>query len=458
MYFADLQGFVAKLEDDDELVRVKAQVDPYLETAAIINLACKSTGDHRALLFENVKGSNIPLAANLFGSTKRAAMALGVADVEVLAKRLRDDLTPCSDVRSGPALAKLIGNVDANSVKSATPLCFNSYAIKQGLDALPALHSWPGDGGRYLTLGQVFTQHPDSKQQNCGMYRVQILDKQTALVRCHPGSGGGAHLQAWQAQGKAMPVAIVLGGPPALTWCAGVALPDQVSEIEFIHYLSGHQVALSKCQCSDICVPSTAEIVIEGSVGPGEEQLEGPFGNHTGYYSPPAPAAVMKVKRVLMRDAAVYPCTVVGPPPMENMYLAQAAERIMLPLLQHDYPWVVDVHMPLEGIYHRAAFVSIDVSDTATAEIARALWQSSLLRNSRLLVLLDKESDLRRNSGIYWRIVNAGPWGDSVFIEGEKMIIDARRLSRLAEVQPDQKIQAKLIARWRELGLGSLRL
>jgi 4-hydroxy-3-polyprenylbenzoate decarboxylase len=455
MYFTDLQGFINHLEEVDELLRVKASVDPHLETAAIINQVCKGAGNKRALLFENVKGSEIPLVANLFGSQQRVAMALGVNDIAQLAKRLREDLSFSNEKNSAQALAKLAQNSNSETVCSNIAPCFAIDVSAQGLEALPALQSWPDDGGRYLTLGQIFTSDPDNGQQNCGMYRIQILAKHTALIRCHPGSGGGSHMAAWHARGKAMPVAIVLGGPPVLTWCAGISLPESVSEIEFAGYLTGQSISMTKCQGSDLCVPSNAEIVIEGHILPGEEQLEGPFGNHTGYYVPASPAPVVRVKSVYMREGAVYPCTVVGPPPMENMYLAQAAERLLLPLLQHDYPWIVDIHMPLAGIYHRAAMVAVDAANMPVEEISKALWQSMLLRNSRLIVLLDKDCDLHQRSNVYWRVINADSWTKSVWMDGDKIVVDARRSPQKPVVRPDRNTLNKVMKRWQEFDLGS---
>ena len=391
MYFADLRRFITHLEEVGDLIRVKVSVDPYLETAAIVKQVCKGAGNKQALLFESVKGSKIPLAANLFGTKERAAMAFGVDDVEQLAKKLRNDLSFSNEENSAKALAKITQKSKSETVCSAVAPCFAIDISEQGLNALPALHSWPDDGGRYLTLGQVFTHDPDSGQQNIGMYRIQIKDKVTALIRCHLGSGGGSHMAAWHARGEAMPVAIVLGGPPVLTWCAGISLPANVSEIDFASYLTGQSISMTQCQDSDLFVPANAEIVIEGYISPEDEQLEGPFGNHSGYYVPASPAPVVRVKSVYMREGAVYPCTVVGPPPMENMYLAQAAERLLLPLAQYDHPWIVDIHMPLEGVYHRAAMVSVDATKVPVEEIGKSLWQSLLLRNSRLIILLDKE-------------------------------------------------------------------
>ncbi len=453
MYFADLQSFLAHLDKHDNLATVKVAVDPYLEIAAIVDRVCKSPGNTRALLFEHVKGYKLPLAANLFGSQQRVALALGFADIEERACRLRNDLRAYNGVAAGQALAQLTATCASEIISPRTAPCFKKDVSKSGLDGFPALHSWPGDGGRYLTLGQVFTRHPGSGRLNCGMYRVQILDKHTALLRCHSGSGGGAHMAAWHEQGKAMPLAIALGGPPALTWCAGTSLPDEVSELEFLSYLNGQAISVSQCQNSDLQVPTCSEIVIEGYIKPGEEKTEGPFGNHTGYYTPAAPAPMIRITSVFTRESAVYPCTVVGPPPMENMYLAQAAERLMLPLLQHDHPWIIDIHMPLQGIYHRAALVSVDAPQISMQDLGKALRQTLLLRNSRLIVLLDKDTDLREFSKIYWRLVNADSWVKSVLIDSEKMTIDARSVSQAEKVRPEQAMLNQVIKRWQEFSL-----
>jgi len=431
MYFTDLQKFINHLEATDGLTRVKDQVDPYLEVSGIVNRACKESANNRALLFEDVKGTTIPLIVNAFGSTHRTASALGVDFIETLANKLKLDLDKSTEKESGKALRDLIqakGNleeIDEGHLKSYLQ-CGN------GLHDLPVLHSWPEDGGRYITLGQVFTQDPDSKMQNCGIYRLQVVDEQTALIRFHPGSGGGDHLQAWHARGVAMPIAVVLGGPPALTWCAGLSLPSGVTETSFVSYLTGHSIDLGRCRNSDILVPANAEIVIEGLVAPDDASDEGPFGNHTGYYTDVSPAPVVKIQNVYRKESAVYPCTVVGPPPMENVYLAHANERILLALLQHDFPWVVDVHLPLEGIYHRAALVSIDEYGKSAAEINQSLRQSKLLKNSRLIILLDRDCDLHDFREVYWRVINADCWERNELLEGR--MIDARKSTKRSRI------------------------
>ncbi len=282
------------------------------------------------------------------------------------------------------------------------------------------------------------------------MYRLQIVDDHKALLRCHSGSGGARHIKAWHKSGKAMPVAIALGGAPALTWAAGLPLPEDVSEVDFVRYLADIDLPMSYCSCSSLQVPAAAEIVIEGDIEPGDEMLEGPFGNHTGYYSTPSLAPVVKIQSIRMRPNAIYPCTVVGPPPMENSFMAAAAERLLLQLLQYDHPWVTDVHMPKEGIYHRAAVVAISSqSKLALVEIRKALTSSQLLKNSRLLVLMDEGVCIDDMRQVYWKVINNLKCSH----QGDGVIVDARSPDGVLQVHHDPVIEALVSERWREYGL-----
>lgn len=447
----DLHKYLAALDQAGELSRVTCPVDAQYEVAAIINAVCKSQ-TRRALLFEHVSGYNLPLAANLFGSPRRMSMALGVADGAELSGRLRRDLAASPESSSELALQRIVAAGPA-AAREEDP-CLACDITDQGLAALPAISCWPGDGGRYLTLAQVFTCHPDTREVNCGMYRVQLLDRDRALLRCHPGSGGAAHLAAWRARGKAMPVAIALGGPPVMTWLAGVPLPAGVTEQAFASYLTGQPLRMTTCRAVPLAVPADAEIVIEGWVTPGEESIEGPFGNHTGWYAPAAPAPVVRVAKVSMRDGAIYPCTLVGPPPMENAWLGQFTAQLLLPLLQHDHPWVADLHLPAEGLYHRAAMVAIAPDCALTQdEIGQALRQSLLLKNARLLVLLDRDAALRDAGQVYWRLLNAPGWPGFCRTRGEQVVLDARTPAGYRPVVADAPVLAKVKARWTEYGI-----
>lgn len=449
----DLRQFISLLEERGELARIQVPVNPELEAAAIIDRASKGEDGGMALLFSSVTGTSLPLVANLFSSSNRIALALGVDTIEQLSSRLHRDLAASGRDTSADALLQLTGAPDWQAVEEDRPTCFSQDLSAQGLRALPALRAWPRDGGRYLTLGQVFTRHPDTAAANCGMYRLQIVDRQTALLRCHPGSGGGAHLHAWHARGAAAPVSVVLGGPPLLTWVAGMSLPENIDEVAFAGYLSRRPLVMARCRSNDLRVPAAAEIVIEGHVHPGETELEGPFGNHTGRYAPASPAPVLRVERVWARPDAICPATLVGPSPRESAQLALAAKQLLLPLLQLDSPWVKEVHLPIEGIHHRAALVAVAGCEIPLEEISRQLWQSALLRNSRLLILLDQENHVHACSQAYWRMINAAPWEESVLIDAGRMVIDARSPTQGAEVSPDEATVQRVTERWAEFGL-----
>ncbi|MBW2476858.1 MAG: UbiD family decarboxylase [Deltaproteobacteria bacterium] len=449
----NLKSFITLLEEADELVRVSTLVDPYLEISTIINRVSKGAARCRALFFEQVKGSEIPLVANLFGSLTRVGWALGTTDLKALVKQFSRDLAETGDEDAHAALAKLVAK-PLWLPEPAEAHWLDQDLSAQGLTSLPVLQSWPGDGGRYITLGQVFTLHPEHGPQNCGMYRVQVINPENALIHWRPESGGAMHMQAWHARGKAMPVAIALGGPPVMTWAAGLPLPAGISEADLAGYITGSPLGFAACQTSDLCVPATAEVVIEGTIPPGQTRLEGPFGNHTGRYAPPTEAPVINVLQIYCQEHAVYPCTVVGPPPMEDLFLAKATERLMLPMLQHDYPWVQDVHMPLEGIFHRAAVVSVESSTAGSVrDIAESLWSSILLKNARLLVLVSAGEKLDDPSHVYWRLVNAADWSKHVLLDGSKLVIDARSQPGAAEVKADPAVLHRVLQRWQDYGL-----
>ena len=450
----DLQEFLILLEQVGELSRVRCPVDADLEVSAIINAVCKERGGGKALLFENVKGAVLPLAANLFGSARRMEMALGTGMLAAAEQKLRADLAMTGAESATAALRMLVSPDRLQAVLVVDAPCFAREVTDRGLEALPALRAWPGDGGRYLTLGQVVTRHPDTGVENCGMYRLQIAGRDRVLLRCHPGSGGAEHLQAWHQRGEAMPVAIALGGPPILTWLAGLPLPEGVTETSFAGYLNDRPLRLGRCRETGLAVPAAAEIVIEGWVHPTEELPEGPFGNHTGRYVPASPAPVIRVTRISLRQAAVCPCTLVGPPPMENRHLAEQAAHILLPLLQFDHPWVSALYLPPESIYHRAAMVAVaDDCGLSAADIGRALRSSLLLKNARLLVVLDSDTPLHDAHQVFWRVINAGPWPPLHHSDGGRVILDARTPAGEQRVAVADHTGRFIAQRWREYGL-----
>jgi len=447
----DLMTFVRLLEQADQLTRISVAVDPNLELAAIVDRVCKGAGPGRALLFEDVRGSALPVATNLFGSMERVAWALGTTDLAGLAQRLERDLQATGASDGIMALEQICARDEWQPVLVSRPAWQEHDLSNEGLAALPQVVAWPGDGGPYLTLAQVYTRHPDGGPLNCGMYRIQCHDRCTATIRCRPGSGAADHLAAWQERNRAMPVAIALGGPPSLCWAAGAPLPAAVEETAFCSYLTGQRLAMSHCQASDLLVPATAEVVIEGLVEPGALKLEGPFGNHTGSYDSAAAAPLLLVQTVHARDGALLPWTLVGPPPMENLWLARATECLFLPLVKWVLPAVRALHLPASGIFHRAALVTIDPADDRPfAEIAGALWGTLLLQGSRLLVIGVSDHDPDDVEQVFWRTLNRVDWERDLLLVDGRLAIDARHLPVGAPVHTDPATCAKVLARWSE--------
>jgi 4-hydroxy-3-polyprenylbenzoate decarboxylase len=454
VYPEDLREFLQRLEQADQLRRISVPVDPQLELAAIIDRVCKGSGGGRALLFEQVVGGRMPVAANLFGSPERVGWALGTTELELLAARLAGDLTATGEHAGGRALAVLAKAPEWQPVLNARPPCREVDHSALGLEVFPAIKAWPKDGGTFLTLPQVYSRHPDGEAQNCGMYRIQCHDRHTATVRCRPGSGAGRHLAAWHERGMAMPVAVALGGAPILSWAASAPLPDDVGETAFCGYLLGTRLTMSRCLTSDLLVPATAETVIEGVIEPGDFRREGPFGNHTGGYDGEAVAPVLRVLRVHARHEAIFPWTLVGPPPMENIQLMRASEQLFLPLVRMALPTLRGLHLPSEGIFHRAALITVDPSEERPlTELAGILNKTLLLRESRLLVIGVADHDPHDPAAVFWRALNRVDWSRDLLVDNGRLAIDARRLPAGEVVRGDARVMQKVLDRWREYAI-----
>ncbi len=449
----DLREFLALLETAGELRSIAAEVDPNLEIAAITDRVCKSPGGGPALRFERPKGFSVPVLTNLFGSPRRMALALGIPNLDVLASRLRSSLEEAGPGSGLECLAKLLAEPAWQPRTVAKGPCHDTVQPLPDVCGLPVLHSWPGDGGRYLTLPQVFTRHPDTGAQNCGMYRLQVFGP--ARLGLHLGLHADArrHLAAWHGRREPMPVAVALGGPPALTFAAGIPLPAGVAETSLAGFLQGAPLDLVACPSSGLRVPASAEFVIEGEVLPGMTRLEGPFGNHTGAYVPAAPAPLVQVTAVSGRRQPLYPCTVVGPPPMEDCWLAKAAERLLLPVLQQDFPELVDWNLPLEGIFHGGALVAANCPPGKGGELLKRLRRHPLLIRSRLLVLFDGHVDVRKPAACYWRAINLLDPELDLRIEEGRLDLDATGSDRGTEVGPAAATLRLVEARWRDYGL-----
>lgn len=450
----DLRRFIELLEERGELVRIGAEVDPVLEIAAITDRVCKSPGGGRALFFEKVSGHDLPVLTNLFGSHRRTAWTLGVDEVEEPAGRLAARLAGTPGAGADERLRRLLGSLEGEPCRAARGACREELWPQPDLTRLPALKGWPGDGGRFLTLPLVFTRDPETGERNCGMYRMQIFDPGSAGMHWRPNSDGFRHFRAWQQRGERMPVAVALGGDPALIYAAGAPLPEGADEVAFAGFLRRQPVAMVPCLNSDLEVPAAAEIILEGFVEPGQCRPEGPFGNHTGFYVPPQPVPVFHVTVVTSRRDPLYPCTVVGPPPMENGYLAKATERLFLPLLQLDFPEIVDINLPMATIFHGCALVAVDRHRVRSpGELIRRLWRTGFFRSSRLLVLLDGKEDVRDPARAYWRVVNLIDPGRDLIVEEGKIGIDATGPGKGDEVRADPAVLARVSRRWPEYGI-----
>jgi 4-hydroxy-3-polyprenylbenzoate decarboxylase len=447
----DLRSFLASLEDRGELHRVTAEVDPRLEIAAITDRVSKGVGGGRALLFERVRGHRFPVATNLFGSRQRTAWALGVEAVETIAARLGRELgtaTGSADERLQAVLAR----PEFAPLPATEAPCREITEPTADFSLLPALQAWPGDGGRFITLPQVFTRDPETGEPNCGMYRMQIFDGSTAGLHWRPGSDAARHHAAWRRRGKNMPVAVALGGDPALTYAAGTPLPPGIDEVAYAGFLRGTPVAMTPCRSCDLAVPAGAEFVIEGYVEPGEERLDGPFGNHTGSYAPPEPCPVFHLTGITRRREPIFPCTLVGPPPMEDCWLAKAGERLLLPLLRIDFPEIVDLNFPIETIFHGCALLSVRTAAGGGRELLRSLWKSRFFRSSRLLVLVAEGVDVQNPAQVYWQAVNRVDPERDVVIEAARVGIDATMIPPGGRVEADVETELRVKRRWHEYG------
>jgi 4-hydroxy-3-polyprenylbenzoate decarboxylase len=454
MFPTDLSSFLQLLEQADQLARVPVAVDPHLELATIVDQVSKGAGQGRALLFEQVKGSALPVATHLFGTLERVGWALGTTDLTGMAERFSRDLLAVGEPSAEKALRALTQAAAWQPIVAGQPIWNEVDHSAGGLDLLPAIAAWPGDGGPYLTLAQVYSRHPDGGPLNCGMYRIQLHERFTATIRCRPGSGAAGHLAAWHGRGLAMPVAVALGGPPALTWAATAPLPVGVEEAAFCGYLTGQRMTMSNCRNSGLQVPASAEVVIEGVIEPGVTRREGPFGNHTGSYDVDVAAPVLRVASVHARKGAICPWTLVGPPPRENIQLARATACLFLPLVRMSVPTVRELHMPDEGIFHRAALVTVAPGEERPlAEVASLLWGTALLNGSRLLVIGAADHDPHDPAAVFWRLLNRVDWGRDLLIERGRLAIDARRLSAGEAVRSDPAVLQKVLARWCEYRL-----
>ncbi|HEX7023551.1 MAG TPA: menaquinone biosynthesis decarboxylase [Gemmatimonadales bacterium] len=438
MALDSLSEFISAIERAGELVRVREPVNVRLEIAEIADRCMKSPGGGPALVFEQPvmedgSVSPIPVAINLFGSMRRMCLALGVERLDEVGERISEMLNlKVPDGLLGklamlPRLAEMAKFPPRT--RGGRPACQEVVQRGEEIDlaGIPFLTTWPGDGGRYITLPMVITQDPVRGTRNVGMYRIQITGKNELAMHWQRHKVGAAHWREMAARGERMPVAIAIGGDPASIYSGSAPLPPTIDEFLFAGFLRRTPVELAKAVTCDLDVPAEAEIVLEGYIDPSEELvLEGPFGDPTGFYSLADYSPKVHVTAVTMRKHPVYPATLVGRPPMEDYYLGHATERIFLPLLKLTVPEIVDYHMPAPGIFHNLVFVSIDKQYPGQAyKVMNALWGAGLMSLAKVLVVVDKGVNVQDADEAWWvALNNIDPERDVRFTMGPVDVLD----------------------------------
>jgi 4-hydroxy-3-polyprenylbenzoate decarboxylase len=488
MAFTDLSEFVTLLEKRGHLKRIKTRVSPELEITEITDRVSKGPLEENvALLFENVQGSDFPVLINSLGHPDRMAWAVGVEDLEELNHRLAAMIDLKLPQGLGPALARanhLLGALRAvglrpNLVKKAPVQELVVAGDQVDLEKLPILKCWPQDGGRFITLPTVISRDPITNTRNVGMYRLQVRGRRTLGMHWQLHKGGAEHTRVAQETGvEGIPVAVGLGGDPAVMWCGSAPLPPGVDELLLAGWLRGKPVELVRCITQPIEAPANAEFVIEGYVDPSERAPEGPFGDHTGYYTPVDDYPVLHVTAITHRRRPIYPTTIVGIPPMEDYWMGKATERLFLSLMKLFMGEVVDVNMPPEGIFHNLVLVSIKKRFPGHArKVINGLWGLGLMMLAKCIIVFDADVDVQDVRQAMFYALNNVDWARDVIIQegatdaldhasyrfafGGKIGIDATR--KLPEegyarewpdlIQMSPEVKERVDKLWKKLGI-----
>ena len=432
----DLQLFLKQLEAVGELKHIGVEVDPYLELGAIADKVSKELGGGSALLFDRVKGSSMPVAINIFGSLRRIVMALSsgkdVTSLDDVAARI-EKLIQAAMPRAGSNFFEKLSKIPLLAeVSSWMPktvgrgLCQEVvlYGSEARLSILPVLTTWPDDGGPFITMGLSHTVSR-SGQRNMGLYRLQKHDDFTLGFHAHLHHDGAKACYGYSC-GERMPVAVSLGGDPVLTYAATAPLPPFISEIMFAGFLRGKGLEMVRCLTNDLEVPADSEIVIEGWIDPNELRREGPFGDHTGYYSLADDYPVIHVEAITHRVNPVFPATIVGRPPKEDYYLGLATERIFLPILKLVIPEVVDIHLPSVGSFHNLVIIAIHKEFPGHPQkVMNAIWGTSQMMFSKVVVVVDHDIDPSNMDEVLFRVTsNVDPRRDLLFTDGPLDVLD----------------------------------
>lgn len=482
MAYRDLRAFLTRLEREGELKRISAEVDPVLEITEITNRVTKASGP--ALLFERPKGSTVPVVINLLGSERRVNLALEVDDIDQVANRVRSFLdvqTPqgfLDKVKMLPKLAEL-GSFFPKTVKSGP--CKEVIRKEDfSLSFFPILKCWPQDGGRYITWPMVITKNPETGKRNVGCYRMQVFDERTTGMHWQTQKHGAEHFRSARSryQTGRLEVAVAIGADPATALAGILPVPPDLDEFMFSGFLRRDSVDLVTCETVGLEVPANAEIVLEGYVELSEMRTEGPFGDHTGFYSLEGEYPVFHVTCITHRKDPLYLTTIVGPPPQEDFFMGHAIERIFLPVMKMQYPEIVDVAMPAEGIFQNLMIVAIRKSYPGHArKIMNAIWSLGQAMFTKVIVVVDHDVDVQNPREVVWKTLCAiDPQRDIEFVLGpvdtlehasrlqdfgSKMGIDATRKWQSEgfarpwpdEIRMDAATKSRVDALWQSLGI-----
>jgi 4-hydroxy-3-polyprenylbenzoate decarboxylase len=423
MNYPSLREFIDRLEREGELLRIKESVSPILEITEITDRVSKQPGGGKALLFENVEGSSMPVLINAFGSTKRMNMALGVHNIEDIPKRIERYIKippPATLLDKAKLLPMLLqaAQFPPKLVQTARPPCQEVVHLDNDIDlgAIPILQCWPEDAGRFITFPIVINRSADKKIRNVGLYRMQVYDRKTTAMHWHIHKDGAHFFHEFKKQNKMMEVAIALGADPASCYSASAPLPYGIDEFLLAGFIRKQSVPLVKCKTVDLEVPANAEIVLEGYIDPSEMRLEGPFGDHTGYYSQDGDYPVVHLTAITHRKDPVYLTTIVGKPPQEDFYLGRATERIFLPLLKTQLPEIIDMDMPVEGVFHNCVIVSIDKRyPMQSRRLMSALWGLGQMSFVKTIVTVDAEVNVHDYEAVAKRLLSTVDFETDLF-------------------------------------------
>ncbi|MEE8255453.1 MAG: menaquinone biosynthesis decarboxylase [Nitrosopumilaceae archaeon] len=480
MPISDIHQFVEELEKAGELKRIKTEVDANLEIAEILQRVMYDKGP--AVYFENVKGYDIPVLGNAFGSLKRLEIGLETSDFTEIGQRIVN-MTKL-DIPSGffnkikklPELSKM-GDIFPKLEKSGpvTEVVSDSPSF----DKLPILKSWPKDAGKFITFGLIATKHPETQVRNLGVYRMQILDSTHALMHWQKHKRGAHHSEILKEKGKKTEAAIIIGAEPATVFSAVAPVPEGLDKYLFAGITRKQGIKTVKCKTIDLEVPANAEIVLEGYVDPNDLRDEGPFGDHTGYYTPKEPFPTFTLTGIMQRQKPIYLTTIVGKPVLEDAYIGKVIERSFLPLIRMFHPEVVDFSMPASAWFQGMAIISIKKHYPGQAKkVMMGLWGMGQLSLTKIFIVVDEDVNVHDMNDVIWALTTrADPARDTLIVDnaptdtldpasplvnlGSKLGIDAtqktkeegyeREIQEL--IKSDDATKKAVDSKWSSLGL-----